>query len=97
MKLSLRLSPSRIIVGEIRGAEALELIDAFSTGHSGGLASIHAGSVPQALERLRLLVSRNKSCPSEVERLIATAIQIIVILDKYPNRHVKAIAKDHRL
>ena len=47
VKATLRLSPDRIVVGEVRAEEALDLIDALSTGHSGGLASIHAGSVLQ--------------------------------------------------
>lgn len=47
VKATLRLSPDRIVIGEVRSIEALDMIDALSTGHSGGLASIHAGSVEQ--------------------------------------------------
>lgn len=80
VKATLRLSPDRIVVGEIRAEEALDLIDALSTGHSGGLASIHAGSVLQCLERLKLLISRNPSAPDNIDSMIALAVNAIIIL-----------------
>lgn len=49
---SLRMRPDRIIVGEVRGAEALDLVSALSTGHDGSLSTVHAGSPAEALERL---------------------------------------------
>ena len=87
-----RLSPDRIVVGEVRAEEALDLIDALSTGHSGGLASIHAGSVLQCLERLKLLISRNPSAPDNIDSMIALAVNAIIILKREPLRHVSSIA-----
>ncbi len=91
VKSSLRLRPDRIIVGEIRGMEALDLIDALSTGHSGGLSTIHAGTDIQALNRLGLLVKRNTSAPSNYEKIIASTIDIILQLKKTPIRHISSI------
>ncbi len=92
VKATLRLSPDRIVIGEVRSVEALDMIDALSTGHSGGLASIHAGSVEQCFERLKLLISRNKFAPKNIDKMIALAINAVVILEKSPYRHVKEIA-----
>lgn len=92
VKATLRLSPDRIVVGEVRAEEALDLIDALSTGHSGGLASIHASSVLQCLERLKLLISRNPSAPDNIDSMIALAINVIIILKREPLRHVSSIA-----
>lgn len=92
VKATLRLSPDRIVVGEVRAEEALDLIDALSTGHSGGLASIHAGSVLQCLERLKLLISRNPSAPDNIDSMIALAVNAIIILKREPLRHVSSIA-----
>lgn len=55
VRASLRMRPDRIIVGEVRGAEALDLLLALSSGHAGGLSTIHAGSPAEALRRLELL------------------------------------------
>ena len=93
LRSALRSRPDRIVVGEVRGAEALDLIDAFSTGHRGGLTTVHAGSIAQALKRLVLLVSRNQAAPRLIEPTIAQALDLIVQLDKRPQRHVVAIAK----
>ncbi len=56
LKATLRLRPDRIVVGEVRGAEALDLIKAWNTGHPGGCATIHADSAQKALTRLEHLV-----------------------------------------
>ena len=91
VKASLRLSPDRIVVGEIRSKEALDMLDALSTGHDGAMCSMHAGNEIQALERLKLLISRNPNAPSGIERLIGTSIDAIVVLKKAPYRHVHCI------
>lgn len=93
LRSALRSRPDRIVVGEIRGAEALDLIDAFTTGHSGGFATVHAGSVEQALKRLTLLVSRNPAAPRLIEPAVAEALDIVVQLERRPRRHVAAIAR----
>ena len=92
LRTSLRLSPDRIVIGEVRSAEALDMIDAFSTGHKGGVASIHAGSALQCLDRLKLLISKHPYAPKKgIEELIALSLDAIIVLGKYPNRHVENI------
>src|SRR6185312_7236886 len=56
VRSTLRLRPDRIIVGEVRGGEALEMLKAWNTGHPGGIATIHANSAKAALYRLEQLV-----------------------------------------
>ncbi|MCE7949638.1 MAG: type II/IV secretion system family protein [Xanthomonadales bacterium PRO7] len=74
----LRLSPDRIIVGEVRGPEAMDLIQGWNTGHPGGVATIHCNSAPDALERLEDLLIQGGYTP--VPRQIAKAINIIVFI-----------------
>ncbi len=93
LKASLRLSPDRIIVGEVRSSEALDMIDAFSTGHKGGFASMHAGSLLQCLDRLKLLVSKNQNAPEKgIEELIALSVDAVVVLTKKPKRTIESIS-----
>src|SRR3546814_12209709 len=54
---ALRMRPDRIILGEVRGAEAIEMLQAMSTGHDGSMATIHANSARDALGRLEMLLS----------------------------------------
>jgi len=78
LRSTLRLRPDRIVVGEVRGAEALDLLKAWGTGHPGGLATIHAGSPQGALARLeQLILEVALTVPRE---LIAEAVNIIVYL-----------------
>ncbi|MBU3845195.1 MAG: P-type conjugative transfer ATPase TrbB [Candidatus Anaerobiospirillum pullicola] len=93
LRSALRLRPDRIIVGEVRGAEALDLVDALSTGHRGGLATVHAGSIEQALQRLTLLISRHKAAPRFIEKTLADSLDLVVQLQRHPTRHVSAIAQ----
>lgn len=84
LKISLRMRPDRILVGEVRGPEALDLLDAWNTGHPGGSATLHANSAREGLTRLRSLVSRNKAAPSDIERLIGEAVHIVVFIARTP-------------
>ena len=59
VRSTLRLRPDRIVVGEVRGSEALDLIKAWGTGHPGGIATIHAGSALGALNRLEQLIQEH--------------------------------------
>jgi pilus assembly protein CpaF len=52
LRATLRLRPDRIVVGEVRGAEAFDLLQALNTGHSGTLSTLHANSAPHALQRM---------------------------------------------
>ncbi len=77
---SLRMRPDRLVVGEVRGAEAADMLDAMATGHSGSLSTVHAGTPQAALERLATLTHQAAlGLPHEaVTRRIATAIDLVV-------------------
>ena len=79
VKSALRTSPNRIVVGEVRGGEALDLLDAWATGHPGGVATVHASSAEGALLRLDRLAQR-ANVPSQ-RHLIAEAIHMIVVIE----------------
>lgn len=95
LKATLRLRPDRILVGEVRGEEALDLLDAWNTGHPGGIATLHANSAQAGLSRLKGLVTRNKSCPKNVESIIGEAVNVVVHIarDKKEGRKVKDIIR----
>lgn len=78
VKSSLRLRPDRIPIGEVRGAEALDLLKAWGTGHPGGIGTIHASSAIGALRRLEQLVQ--EAVVSVPRALIADTIDLIAVL-----------------
>jgi type IV secretion system protein VirB11 len=78
VKHSLRCRPDRILVGEVRGPEALDLLMSWNTGHPGGIATLHANSAEAGLTRLSTLVSMNPFAPREIGPLIAEAVDIVV-------------------
>lgn len=84
VKQSLRMRPDRLILGEVRGAEAKDLLLALSTGHHGSMASIHAGSAQEALMRLEMLVLMG--APEwnlyTIRRLIQISVQSIIVTEK---------------
>lgn len=83
---SLRMRPDRIVVGECRGAEALDMLQAMSTGHDGSLTTLHANSPQEAISRLSTMVRYGAELPVEViEMQIATAIDLVVQTTRYPN------------
>ena len=77
---SLRMRPSRIIIGEVRGSESFDMLQAMNTGHDGSLTTIHANSPRDALMRLETMVAMaNFDIPSEfLRRFISSAIHIII-------------------
>ncbi len=77
---ALRMRPDRIIVGECRGGEALEMLQAMSTGHEGSMTTVHANSAREALARVELMVGlAGVEVPvSAIRRLIASSITIVV-------------------
>jgi len=79
VKSALRTSPTRIVVGEVRGSEALDLLDAWATGHPGGVATVHASSPEGALLRLDRLAQRANVPPQRP--LVAEAIHWIALLE----------------
>ena len=78
VRSSLRLRPDRIPIGEVRGAEALDLLKAWGTGHPGGIGTIHAGSALGALRRLEQLVQ--EAVVTVPRALIAETINVIAVL-----------------
>ncbi|HCK0207648.1 TPA: Flp pilus assembly complex ATPase component TadA, partial [Escherichia coli] len=92
LRLILRMRPDRIFVGETRGPEALDMLDAWNTGHEGGAASLHANNTLSALTRLRSLISRNPFAPREIEPVIGEAVNVIVQISKTSEgRRIKEI------
>ncbi|MBY0421504.1 MAG: P-type conjugative transfer ATPase TrbB [Parvularculaceae bacterium] len=78
VRSTMRLRPDRIIVGEVRGGEALDLLKAWNTGHPGGIATVHANSAATALTRLEQLIGeRTTQIPCQ---LIADAIDLVVFI-----------------
>jgi type IV secretion system protein VirB11 len=78
VRSSLRLRPDRIPVGEVRGAEALDLLKAWGTGHPGGIGTIHAGTALGALRRLEQLIQ--EAVITVPRALIAETINVIAVL-----------------
>ena len=92
LKQGLRFRPTRIHVGEVRDGAALDLLDAWNTGHAGRISTLHANSAKQGLSRLRGLVSRNPHAPHCIEEVIGEAVQCIVFITRTPQgRRVEEI------
>jgi Flp pilus assembly CpaF family ATPase len=85
VKNALRMRPDRIIVGECRGAEALDMLQAMNTGHDGSLTTVHANSTNDVLKRLEVLVLMAVDLPVvSIQRQIASAVDIIIQIDRKP-------------
>ena len=78
LRSTLRLRPDRIIVGEVRGPEALDLIKAWGTGHPGGVATVHAGTPLGAMRRLEQLIA--EAAAAVPRELIAETVEIVAVL-----------------
>lgn len=92
VRSTLRLRPDRIIVGEVRGREALDMLKAWNTGHPGGIATVHANSAVAALYRLEQLVQ--ETVVTVPRRLIADAIDLIIfIAGRGLARRVETVAR----
>jgi type IV secretion system protein VirB11 len=92
LRATMRLRPDRIIVGETRGGEALDLLKAWNTGHPGGASTVHANNARAGLRRLELLVMERTENP--MRELIAEAINVVVHIAKTagsPGRRVEEI------
>lgn len=90
IRTSLRMRPSRIIIGEVRGSEALDMLQALNTGHDGGLSTGHANSAKDMISRLESMVLSGAELPIPVVRKqIASAIDIIVHLQRMRDRSRK--------
>jgi len=84
VKNSLRMRPDRIMVGEIRGNEAIDVLSAMNTGHEGSMTTLHANSPFDLISRLEtlLLISALNLSPVSARRIIASAVDLIIHLEK---------------
>lgn len=83
IRTSLRMRPDRIVVGEVRGGEALDMLQAMNTGHDGSLSTGHANSTRDVLSRLETMVLSAASLPLEaIKKQIASALDIIIHLGR---------------
>jgi len=83
IKASLRMRPERIIVGEVRGEEALDMLQAMNTGHDGSMSTGHANSTRDMLSRLETMVLMAAPLPLDaIRRQIASALDIIIFLSR---------------
>ena len=80
LRASMRLKPTRIVVGEVRGAEAHVMLKAWNTGHPGGAVTVHANDALSGLVRLESLVAEATAAPQQ--SLIAEAIDLVVFIDE---------------
>jgi type IV secretion system protein TrbB len=83
LKATMRLRPDRIIVGEVRGPEALTLLKAWNTGHPGGVATLHANHAMAGLTRLEQLIA--EATPAPMRPLIAEAVDWVVFIANTPH------------
>jgi pilus assembly protein CpaF len=92
IKTSLRMRPDRIIVGEVRGPEALDMLQAMNTGHDGSLSTGHANSAKDMLSRLETMVLTAASLPLDaIRKQIASALDIIIHLARMRDRSRKVL------
>lgn len=91
---SLRMRPDRIVVGEVRGPEALDMLQAMNTGHDGSLTTIHANTPRDSLTRIENMVSMTGiSFPSKVLReQIASAIDVVIQLSRHEDGHRRLVS-----
>lgn len=82
VRQSLRMRPDRLIVGEVRGDEVRDLLNALNTGHAGGAATVHANSAVDALGRLELLAIQAGLDPAVARRAIETAFDAVVHIER---------------
>lgn len=92
IKSSLRMRPERIVVGEVRGGEALDMLQAMNTGHDGSLSTGHANSPKDMLSRLETMVLTGADFPIEaIRQQIASAIDLIVHLGRLSDKSRKTL------
>jgi pilus assembly protein CpaF len=95
------MRPDRIIVGEVRGAEALDMLQAMNTGHEGSLSTIHANSPRDALSRIETMVlMAGYDLPLKaIRQQVSSALDLIIQLDRLDDgtRHITAISEVQRM
>lgn len=92
IRASLRMRPTRIVVGEVRGAEAVSMLQSLSTGHRGSFSSIHANSCRDALRRLEIMALMGMDMPLRaVQGLIGSSIDLLIHLGRLPDGERKLL------
>lgn len=92
IKSSLRMRPERIVVGEVRGAEALDMLQAMNTGHDGSLSTGHANSTGDMLSRLETMVLTGAPIPLDaIRQQIASAVDIIIQLSRLRDKSRRTV------
>lgn len=96
LRVTMRLRPDRILVGEVRGAEALALLKAWNTGHPGGLATVHANDAASGLLRIKQLIEEGLQGGKADPEVIAEAVGLVVVIKKTsaaPGRRVSEMVR----
>lgn len=85
LQTALRMRPDRIIVGECRDVEALEMINAMTTGHDGSLTTVHANDVPTTFTRLEDMIRRCRASydSATIKRMISQAVNLVVVVERF--------------
>ena len=92
IKSSLRMRPERIVVGEVRGAEALDMLQAMNTGHDGSLSTGHSNSTRDMLSRLETMVLTGATIPLDaIRQQIASAVDIIIQLSRLRDKSRRTV------
>ena len=92
IRTSLRMRPDRIIVGEVRGPEALDMLQAMNTGHDGSLSTGHANSTQDLLSRLETMVLSGAALPLEaIRQQIASALDVIIQLARLRDKSRRVV------
>jgi pilus assembly protein CpaF len=87
MRNALRMRPDRIVVGEVRGGEALDMLQAMNTGHEGSMGTLHANSPDDALQRLMTMITMSgvKLGPEALAQIIGRSLHVIVQANRLPD------------
>lgn len=91
VKTAFRMNPERLMIGEIRGDEAVDLLIAWNSGHSGGASTIHADNCELALVKLSTLATMRHNAPKAIDSMIADCVDIVVHMgiNRSKNRFIK--------
>ena len=93
IKTALRMRPDRIVVGEVRGGEAVDMLQALNTGHEGSLSTAHANSARDMLSRLETMTLMGVDLPLEaIRRQIASGVDILIHLGRMRDKTRKVLA-----
>ena len=97
VKITLRMRPDRIVVGECRGAEALDMLQAMNTGHDGSLTTVHANTSREAIARLETLVmfAGFDLSPKAIKEQIVGAVDLIIQIKRFKDgsRHIVQVSE----